>query len=247
MLGTGALSATLAILFVVRGLHRRYPIFFCYWVFDVIQSTFLYLPGSPRLIHEIQIGAWMIQWVFYFLLVLELVDRILSDHPGIARLGHRLFQALMVAAVLCSLYTLRLDPAANPTVNQTLRLLLQVERVVAGCLLIFLLLIILFLWYFPVRLNRNTKAYCWGFTLLFLVKSIVPYFLNSFGLDFLRLANSIHMGGIFLCQSTWLVSITQRGVDRTPAFDRHWTPGEQQKVLSTLDAFERNISRTRDR
>ena len=244
---TGALSALLVILFAARGLHRFYPVFFCFWIFDVLQSLLVFLAVRIETLGRIEVGVLIIQWVFYFLLVLELVDRILSDHPGIARLGRRVLQVVMIAAAAVAVYSLKFDSAAQSTIGENLRLLLQAERVVAACLLILLLLINLFLWFFPVRLNRNTKAYCWGFTLFFLAKSIAPYLINSRGLSFIEQANMIHLVAVLACQVMWLFAITKSGVERTPIYPRQWTPAQQRKVLSTLDAFEQQISGTRGR
>ena len=242
---TGVLSALLVVLFVVRGLHRFYPVFFGFWIFDVLQSLLVFLAVKRETLGRIEAGVLIIQWVFYFLLVLELVDRILSDHPGIARLGRRVLQVAMIVATAVAVYSLKLDSTSQSTIADNLRLLLQAERVVAACLLMILLLINLFLWYFPVRLNRNTKAYCWGFTLFFLAKAIAPYLLTSRGLSFVEQADMIHLSAVLVCQMMWLFAITRKGVECTPAFPRDWSLVEQQKVLSTLDALEQQISRTR--
>ena len=110
-----------------------------------------------------------------------------------------------------------------------------------------MVLINFFLWTFPVRLSRNTRAYCWGFTLFFLVTSIAPFFINTMAPSFLDDANKIHLTGVFLCQVIWLITVTQSGVDRKTPFSRSWSPAEQQRVLSTLNAFEQQISRTQGR
>ena len=244
---TGILSVLLALLFVVRGLHRLYPVFFSYWIFDALQSLLPFLPFKMETFARFHVACQILQWFFYFLLVLELMDRILSDHPGLARLGRRVIQVVMIAAAAGAVYTLKFDPAAQLTIGPNLRLLFQAERAEAACLLIFMLLVNFFLWTFPVRLSRNTRAYCWGFTLFFLVTAIAPFFVNPMAPSFLEDANKIHLTGYFLCQAIWLVAVTKAGVERTPAFPRSWSPDEQRKALATLDAFEQQISRTRGR
>ena len=34
-LASGAFSASLVVLFMVRGIHRTYPVFFCFCIFDL--------------------------------------------------------------------------------------------------------------------------------------------------------------------------------------------------------------------
>ena len=243
---TGLFSVALLAMLVWRRQLRAYPVFGCYCLLDSIQTVVTFLPIKLNIQARILTGVLIFQWVFYFLLILELVDRILSDHPGLARIGRRVFQFLMVAAAAGSLFVLKFDWVPNSTWGD-LRLVFQIERVIAGCLLLFMLLINLFLWAFPVRLSRNTKAYCWGFSVLFLVKTIAPFLLNYVGVEALQKADTIHLSGLFLCQITWLFSLTKRGLERTPAFNRPWSAGEQEKALATLAAFEQQISRTRGR
>ena len=246
-LASGAFSASLVVLFMVRGIHRTYPVFFCFCIFDLFMTALPFLPGRIETNRHIELGGWMLQWIFYFLLVLELIDRILTDHPGLAKLGRRVIQAVMIIAVITAVFSLKLDSVSTASITDGLRLFFQIERVVAGCLVMFLLLINLFLWYFPVRLNRNTKAYCWGFTLFFLVKAIAPILVNMAGMESIAVADRIHLGGIFLCDCIWLFAVTKRGVERTPAFARHWTAAEQEEVLASLQGLEHQISRTRGR
>jgi len=245
--GTVILSGLLIALLLVRGLQRTYPVFFAYWLFDLFYSALPLLTPDLQTQARAQLICMVIRWVLYFLLVIELIDRILVDHPGIARLGRRLVQGVMVFAVVGSLYTLQFDSAPQPTIDSRLHLTLQLERVVSGCLLVLLLAVVAFLWFFPVRLNRNTKAYCFGFTIFFLAKTIAPFVLNTKGVNSLDLANAIVLGGVLFCQTLWLFSITRRGAEATAAFRAHWTLDEQHKALAALAALEGRISRTRGR
>jgi hypothetical protein len=236
------LSAIVVVYFLASGLYKTYPIFFAYWVFDLLLSALpLLIADFPTLMTALAIG-FIIRCFLYFLLVSELVDRVLTDHPG---LGRRVVHGVMVVAAGTAIYTLRFDPAAPVSISERLQLLLQMERLVAGCLLVFLLIIVAFLWYFPVRMNRNTKAYCFGFTAFFLVKAIAPFVLSLRGLDSSDLANRIHLIGELACQAMWLFAITRSGAASTPAFPRGWTLDEQKRILGTLNSFEQQISRSR--
>jgi hypothetical protein len=244
---TEVLSVLLILLFLVRGLYKTYPIFFAYWIFDALMF------GLPLLFNDFdasvtaELIAMMFRWVLYFLLVIELVDRILADHPGIALLGRRVVQVVMIVAVAAAIWTLQFDSARISTVGNRLHWVLQAERVVTGCLLVFLLAIMAFLWFFPVRLNRNTKAYCFGFTAFFLAGAVGPFLINTGGTDAIERANLVHVGGVLLCQVMWLFAITRRGAEVSLAFPRRWTALEQQKALATLGAFEKQIFRGRGR
>jgi hypothetical protein len=242
---TEVLSVLLILLFAFRGLYRTYPVFFAYWIFDALMFGLPLLFDDFDRLMTAQLIAMMIRWVLYFLLVIELVDRILGDHPGIALLGRRVVQVAMAVAVAGAIWTLQFDSARISTIGTRLHRVLQAERVVTGCLLVFLLAIMAFLWFFPVRLNRNTKAYCFGFTAFFLAGAVGPFLINTGGADAIERANLVHVGGVLLCQVMWLFAITRRGAEVSPAFPRRWTLLEQQKALATLGALEKELFRSR--
>jgi hypothetical protein len=241
------LSALLIVLFLVRGLQRIYPVFFSSWIFDLLIWTLPFLLSDLPTQTTAEAVCMVIRWIFYFLMVMELIDRILEDHPGIARLGRRVVQVVMVLAAAAAISTLRFATVAKSGLGERARLVLQSEQLVTGCLLVFLVAINAFLWFFPVRLNRNTKAYCFGFTAFFLFKASAPFLLNTKGADYLDEANTIYVGGLMICQLIWLFAITRRGAELTPAFPRSWTPVEQQKALASLGALEQEISKSRAR
>ncbi|HEY3744448.1 MAG TPA: hypothetical protein VGL53_31610, partial [Bryobacteraceae bacterium] len=103
---TTVLSALLVLVFLVRGLYKVYPVFFIYWVLDILLWALPLLPIDFPTLMSVENGYFMVRWVIYFLLVIELVDRILEDHPGIAHLGRRAVQVMMVVAVAAAVYTL---------------------------------------------------------------------------------------------------------------------------------------------
>jgi len=244
---TTVLSFLLVLFFLYTGLYKSYPIFFIYWIFDLlIFSLPLLIPDFPTAM-TVQAICFVIRCFLYFLLVSELMGRIFEDHPGLAKLGRRAVHAVMVIAAGAAIYTLRFDSNAPKLLGEQLHLLLQMERVVPGCLLLFLIIIVSVLWFFPVRLSRNTKAYCFGFAAFFLVKAIAPFLINTRGLDAIGPASTVHLIGVLACQIMWLFAISKRGVQTSPAFPRSWTPDEQQRILGTLSAFEQQISRTRGR
>lgn len=238
---TTFLSVMLVSLLLAKGLHRFYPVFFCYWIYDILLAMLVFLPLKRQLFGEVRITCLALRWILYFLVVLELIDRILAEHPGIARLGKRVVQIVLVCSAAGAIYALR-ESSSQGSLGLQLHLYFQLEQAVAGCLLLFLVGISVFLWLFPVRLNRNTKAYLAGFTVFFLVKALGPFLINEHGAGFRYQASAIHMTGVLLCQVMWLFAITKRGAERSPPFTRNWTASEQQQALSTLDAFEQQIS-----
>ena len=133
-LASGGLSALLVVCFVVRDIHRLYPVFFCFCIFDLLMTALTFFPGRIETVRQIQLTGWMVQWIFYFLLVLELIDRILTDHRGLAKLGRRVIQGVMIIAAAAAVLSLTWDSTSANSITVRLRLFFQMERAVAGCL-----------------------------------------------------------------------------------------------------------------
>lgn len=241
------LSALLAAHFLWQKLYRLYPLFFTYWIVDLAATLLLPMVSPPQRFFLAFKVFWICRWVLYFLIVMELTDRILTDHPALARLGKRGAQLGMALATLGAVLTLPWDATAHVSVDDQLHLLYQLERIVSGALLLFLAVLCCLFWYFPIRLTRNAKLYCLGFAVYFLVRFASMLLLNTRGLDFHDVATISSLGALSLCQLFWMATLRQTGETRALAFVRHWNPQQQQQALATLQAVERQISSTHPR
>jgi len=99
------LQAALVVLIWRRGLHKRFPIFVCYLIFEAFEEFVLYgLDISPRVSGEAFWLAFCIGLVIEGSLKLavigELFYHLLSHWPAIARVGSRLISGTGAALVL---------------------------------------------------------------------------------------------------------------------------------------------------
>jgi hypothetical protein len=228
----------------VKGLHTQYPAFFGYWAFDAVGGILLLVWASPR--SKLYLYSWLsltvVRWVLEYLVVMELVDRIFSDHPGIARVGGRVVQASLAVSFVLSACIMYYDWPAKKGLS-VFYLSFEADRVVSGFILFFVLMLSVLLWRLPVWLSRNAELYCFGFTLYFLFKMIPFLVVNLRGPDVLDTWNYVLIGGVSLCQIMWITTLTSRGFERSPAFIRSWTSDEQQRLLSVLNGFSKQLSR----
>jgi len=99
------LQVVLAILVWRRGLHKLFPLFFAYLVFEALEEFLLYtLDVIPSVRGEIFWGAFCVGLVIEGFLKLavvgELFSHLLRDWPAIAKVGGRLVTAVGAALVL---------------------------------------------------------------------------------------------------------------------------------------------------
>src|SRR5260370_30655892 len=143
------------------GLHRKYPIFFAYFMFRVPNSLWhLFLDTSSPLYQKVWIVIDTIVLTFYILLVRELYRLVLDKYKGLYTLGRWAMYLAMTVSVIISV--LSLIPKITPTTPQTSKIMtfvLGTERGVDTALALFIVLLLLFLSRYPVRLSRNVRTY----------------------------------------------------------------------------------------
>src|SRR5437879_1600430 len=96
-------SALMAYKLYSTGLHRRYPIFFAYFIFRVPNSVWpLILNTSSPEYQKIWICTEPIVLTFYILLIRELYRLVLEKYKGLYTLGRWAMYLSMAIAVIVS-------------------------------------------------------------------------------------------------------------------------------------------------
>jgi hypothetical protein len=191
------LLALLALLMWKRGLHREFPAFFCYAVFEASGGILLYaVDVSPS------VSATVFWWSYLFFLVVEgfikfvvigeVFTRLLSSYPPLGRLAKVLICS--VGTVLVFTATI-IASYANPTpfwLISTTRVLGRSVSVVQCGLIVFLFI---FAAHFHLRWGRSIFGIILGFGITASVYlaywALVADWLfqqNSYLLDFVNMA-----------------------------------------------------------
>ncbi len=217
------------------GLRSRYPIFFCYFVFRVVNSIWpFFLNAASPSYYWLWVCTEPINWVFYVLVVWELCGLVLAKHPGLVTLGRWAMYFGTAVAVFVSLAsvipTLR---TARPQWRTT-QYLLAADRGVTLSLVVFLLLMMFLLKGYPVRLNRNVILHATLFTIFFVSNSIGGLLQGLFGTTVYAAIDSVLTGIAAVCVLAWLFFLNPGGEEVRVNLP-NYSPDNEERVLYQLD------------
>ncbi len=221
-------------------LYRIYSYFFVYLL--LVLSQLAVLPFFP-----IRSASYLYIWMaseallvaFYALVVLETYAIILRELAGIASAARRYIRAVILCAIIASLLLVGLEktPATFP------QYFLVCERAIISSLLVFVLLSMVFLAYYPVPLNRNAVVYSAGFAVYLLVKTIALFAANLRyylwrQIDVVLLAISA------ACLLFWLFALSRAGEVKTVIVGHRWNIQDEESIVSRLKAINESLLRT---
>ena len=175
----------------------------------------------------------------HVLVVLELCKVLLLDLPGITTVARRYIKWTMAVAIAGSLVLLRVERAPVSVIGY----FFTCERSIVSSLVIFVLLTMLFMVYYPVPLNRNVIAYSIGYTVYFLTKASA-IFLRNLTPTWYREASIVLLIISTACLIFWLFTLSRRGETRAMVVGPQWSPETEEQLLSKLRAINAGLVRT---
>lgn len=221
------------------GLHRKYVYFFTYLLLALVQSAILgALPygtvtyGYAWLATEAPIVC------FYALIAVECYTKIFSSLPGIKSLSRRYIKLSLVVALLCALLLLEFEK----TPTKVFAYFLTFESSVVLSVVIFVLLITAYLVYYPVPLTRNVIVYSVGYAVYFLTKA-AALFVRNIGSQWNRPVNTLLIAVSTGCLIFWLFGLIRRGETQSLVIGHKWGSGDEERLLSQLQAINASLSR----
>lgn len=226
-------------------LHSLYRFFFAYLICDLVLSLVLsQLSPKTFLYGLIFILSQPVFWFLYILITLELYTLVLGSLTGIATLGKRFVQfALAFAISGAALSTWLLDLKTSPRSSPILQYTFVLNRAVATSVVIFLFVIVCFLVWFPVRLNRNVVAYCAGYFVYFLSKSFVLLTHNLLGPASTRTLSTIMLGICCLCLLFWTLVLRGEAEKTSVVSGHRWRPEDEDRLLEQLETINASLLR----
>src|SRR5579862_6706981 len=148
-LGPHFLQAVLAVLMLRRGLHRTFPLFFAYIVFEAAEEFILY---GMDILPSVSVRTWwltfcaglIIEGSLNLAVIGELVRRLLHSRPTIANISARIFTIAASGLVLLAVLAAAYAPVDRQQYVWSYRgyLLLQSFYLVEGGLALFLFLFV---------------------------------------------------------------------------------------------------------
>jgi hypothetical protein len=148
-LGPQVLQAALAVLLWRRGLHRQFPVFFAYLVFEAIEAFTLY---GMDVLPSVSTGTWwlaclvglVIEGFVRLAVIGELFFHLLRSRPAIAKVGSRLISGTGAVLVLIATLAAANVPVGDPQFQMVSRaqILQQTLYMIECGLILFLFLFV---------------------------------------------------------------------------------------------------------
>lgn len=234
----------LAVRLLRLDLHRRYRVFFAYLIFWTVRSAVL-LPVNVKsgAYQIIWIVTEPLLWVFYILLVLELYSLILESHKGLYTVGRWVMYFGFGIAVVGSVLSL-IPPPHDPVKQSTLlAYVLLIERGVDVSVVLFLLVMLLFLLWYPVPLSRNVIVHSVVYSVFFISNSLGFLLASTLGYHLLRPVNLGTMAVSTICVFIWLKYLSRAGEERLTTLRAAWRPGQERQLVEQLNSINATLLR----
>ena len=245
-------SDVLGLLFVVRllslRLHRVYRVFSVfagYQLFSFSIASLLVILANPKLDYRIfYIVLELVDWVLMLWMVYELLAAILGHLPGIYRLSRRILNYTFVIAFLIAFLTAKAEYGAELgnsflplSLDGAVRVSIVTERIISTAALVVLLLILVFVLWFPVQMPKNLVFFSFGVvayfscaTALYLVRGYLPP-------QWAAEVGTLSMAVIDLCFIYWAITISREGETVPLRIGHRWRKDEQQRLLAQLEGM----------
>jgi hypothetical protein len=228
-----------------QNLTSRYRAFTIYLAVHLVRSLLLMPLRSQR-----QWYGWAylftepILLVTYVLVVLEIHGHVLESYRGLSVLGRKsVLAACGVSGAVTVMTHLQLfEFSAEPTL--WLRGILLLESTVYSTLMLFLLALVMFVVWYPVRLRRNLLHYTFGFCLFFCLMTS-GLFLRNLHVNWNRPVSVARQGAYDLCLIGWVLLFRKSWETEESGGPRHYSVEQRQKLLAQLDTMNQAIQGSR--
>lgn len=238
VLQTIAIVGLIARLLLAK-LHKVYPFFFSYLVLVLLQSAVLApVPYNSLFYRYAWVASEILIVCLQALIVLEMYSAVLRDLGGFANLARRYIKVTLGIAVVISLLLLGLEKTPKGPVGVTFIF----ERVVVLALVILVLLITVFLVYYPVPLNKNVIVYSIGFTIYLLTKAAARLVQNARWRWYGEI-NTLLVVVPTACLVYWMLALNQSGERKTVVIGHRWKREDEDRLLSQLKEINASLLR----
>ncbi len=221
-----------------------YPIFTLFLSFQFLRSVTL-IQISPRcdLFGWIWVATEILTWILCYLVVFEIYSHILEDYPGIRRVTRAVLSAGLGLCLAAAAATLWVDITQGVEKYPILGAVNVVRRWTASTLMLFLLLMLGYLAWYPAPLKRNLIVHAVLNALYCLSISVGVFYRNITGPELARKL-SVALGAVtVLILAGWAALLSRSGEERMSSAARLWSRRDHRRVLAQLAAINRALAR----
>ncbi len=236
------LAAALAVKMAIQHLFRTYTWFFVFLCFEILRSLILLpVPTNSSKYAWAFLATQPIMWVFYILVVLELYTVAFSGYRGITSLTRWVVTGSLGLAVAISSLTLWADLAGPAGKYRILIYYSVVERGLVFSLVVFLVLITLFLYWFPISIRRNLILHAGVFSIYFLASTFTLFVRNIAGYHTTPSVNAVLVFVDVVCFGIWLYRFDRSGEAETSVVRSRWQAEDADRLLQQMDALNSTL------
>ena len=242
---TIAATAMLAARLYRTELYKIYPWLFAYSLVRFVRSlVLLYLSPTQTAYGTFWMCTEPVLWLLYVLIVLELCSLILGKFRGIASASQWAVSVALGISILVSLATLTADLSVPIVKYPEIAYFNVIRRGLFSSLLLFLLLMIAFLRWYPVPLSRNLVTHTVIFAVYFTAYAAGLLVRNLLGFGTTRIFSTVLQAVSMSCLGAWLFLLKPSGEDRTLMLRPKISESDEQRILKHLDALNTSLLRT---
>jgi hypothetical protein len=240
------LNIAAAVILAARLYSQRlvsiYRPLFLYLVLDILEEALrLVFADDHRMVVVIYAAGEMLKVTVAIFVATGLFRRALVRQPALARFGRSAMGYFFaVAASLAALNLL--FGAAAAKYNTVVGRFLEFERSMDLTVMVVLILMSIFLLWFPVRTRRNTAACIAGFVVYsfqrwtgLLLTALWPQYTRQFSTAMLCVS--------FGCLAAWIVLLRRDGETATVETGHGWNPAQADRLRLQLDAINARLGR----
>jgi len=237
------LTATLALIASLagNGLFRVYRCLFAYLVADASQTLILMAVRSHKSLYAyLYLGGQSVKLLLAVFVILELYRLALEGRPALARFGRNVVSYWLAAAAAVAALGLALDRRVPPGRSPILHYFNSFERTMDAWLLIFLVMISVFIAWFPIRLKRNGGLYIAGFAVYFLSR-VIGLLLTNWVPAWKDRLDGVMLGVGSACLLLWIAALRRQGEETTVVTGHRWDPAAMERLSAQLDAINARL------
>lgn len=175
--------------------------------------------------------------------VREIYQLALRDRVGLAKFGRAVMRWAVVVAVGIAGISLILDSKLRPGQSVIVHRYFTIERVGNSVLLFLLLIMAIYLAWFPVKLRRNILIYSFGFAVFFGARAAGLLVTNLLPQTWLRTVSNGMLVGEALCLGFWIFGFRRDRDDDITTTGHRWNPGEYERLTEQLDSINEVLER----
>jgi hypothetical protein len=236
-------AATCALLIRLcwSGLFREYRLFFLYLLADFLHQilALLFLSNRNRTA-ELYMGGQTIKIFLTVLVILELCRLALARQPALARFAANTAPWVFAGAATLAVAGLAIDPSVPRGQSPIIHYFQSFERTMDLCMLISLLLLSVWMMWFPVRMKRNAALYLGGFVVFFVARSAGLLWVNLV----VRYRAPISGGLLTVstaCLLVWLFAMRRKGEETTAVIGHRWNPAAIERLTGQLESINAGL------